>query len=46
MKEFRLDSPGRNAADGTAGSPEAAEDLRALKQVTARDVPSEKRAPQ
>ena len=40
MNEFRLDSPERGATAETAGNRETAEDLRALKQVTARDVPT------
>ena len=40
MSEFRLESPERGAMGGSAAGREAAEDLRALKQVTTLDVPA------
>ena len=40
MSEFRIDPPTGGAASETTGSRETAEDLLALKQATARDVPT------
>src|SRR6476660_8681234 len=40
MSDVRLDSSAGGPRAEAAGSPEAAEDLRALKHVTARDVPT------